>query len=210
MTSIDANYIKRLAYNFLLREGVTSLPVNAQHILKKRHYYLLPYTKVHMDMTPKELTMAYGDAFVYPTGYDPIPYGLGINMECTQVERNWTIMHELAHIELGHVTELTCASGFLSAERWAEEEVELFCLYAMCPDVVLKELNIRLAVDILAKCYVPYRKAVDKENQLKKFRLLKSIKTPTEQAILHNFKSYIDRENSLDIYKWEFSSELCL
>ncbi len=194
VSKIDHNYIKRLAYAFILREGITSIPVNSIRILKRRHYYLRPYDKIYeLKATPEQIAYVYGDAFVYPTNYSPKPYGLGINMNCSLLECNYTIMHELAHIELGHVNKLMSASGILRAEQWAEDEVELFCLYVMCPDIILQELGIKKADEIARICCVPYRKARLKEMYLKKISLFKTFRTPTEQLILQNFKNHLNR-----------------
>ena len=138
-TKINTNYIKNMAYTFILKENITSLPINALAILRRRKYYLRPYEQFHIfNATPEQIICAFGNAFVYPTRSATTPYGLGINMKCSFLERNWSIMHELGHIELGHVTHLMSASGsYDDVVIWAEREVELFCMYVMCPDVML-------------------------------------------------------------------------
>lgn len=211
---IDSLYIKRIAYALILREGFTTLPINAIHSLVERHYYIRPYENIsELNVDPEVLRRAYGDAFVYPTGSEETPYGLGINMECDLRERNWTIMHELAHIELGHVTEIMGAAGELIPAQWAEDEVNMLCLYVMCPDVVLNELGVKKADDIYDICKVPYEKAIEKEKYFRsldyKLQAFPPIKTPTEQMILHNFSDFIYRYNFRIKRLLEFSKELC-
>lgn len=212
--TIDSLYIKKIAYDLMLREGFTTLPINAIHSLVERHYYIRSYENIYeWDVDPEVIIRAYGDAFVYWTGCEEIPYGLGINMSCDLREKNWTIMHELAHIELGHVTDVMGAAGELAPAQWAEEEVEMLCQYVMCPDVVLKELGIKKAQDIYNLCMIPYQKAMDKEKYFRgmeyKFRSFPPIKTPTEQLLLHNFSDYINRINAYQHGLFEFSCELC-
>ena len=153
-TKINTNYIKNMAYTFILKENITSLPINALAILRRRKYYLRPYEQFHVfNATPEQIICVFGNAFVYPTRSATTPYGLGINMKCSFLERNWSVMHELGHIELGHVTHLMSASGsYDDVVIWAEREVELFCMYVMCPDVILQELNICSLEDIQRTC----------------------------------------------------------
>ncbi|MCB6343725.1 hypothetical protein [Enterocloster lavalensis] len=212
-TKINTNYIKNMAYTFILKENITSLPINALAILRRRKYYLRPYEQFHVfNATPEQIICVFGNAFVYPTRSATTPYGLGINMKCSFLERNWSVMHELGHIELGHVTHLMSASGsYDDVVIWAEREVELFCMYVMCPDVILQELNICSLEDIQRTCLIPRRKAEEKLDYFKGLEYkLKSFApaTPLEKNIRYNFRKYIDDYNSKQSCSWEFSAEL--
>lgn len=202
-----------MAYTFILKEKITALPVNALSILHKRKYYLRPYEQFHVfNATPEQIVSAFGNAFVYPTRSATTPYGLGLNMKCSLLERNWSVMHELGHIELGHVTHLMSATGGRDdTVIWAEQEVELFCLFVMCPDVILQELNIRSTPDIQRTCLIPKRKAEEKTDYLKSLDYkIKSFApaTPLEKNVRYNFRKYIDEYNSKQSCSWEFSAEL--
>lgn len=189
---IDVNNIRNMAYRFLLKENISSLPVSAISILIHHQYYLRYYTRIN-GIDPDKLIDVYGNAFV-KTMPPPYSYNIAVNRDCEETDANWAIMHSIACIELGLVGDDIMgigSKGWDNATRLAAMEADLFTLFVMCPDIILKTLKLTNPNDIATMCNVPLKKAIIKSKYFSSFDYLIPIKTPTEQKILSNFREYI-------------------
>lgn len=207
------NYLKYRAYTFLLREGVNSLPIDCWSILDRRNYNIEAYYKIPpKGESPEILIRKFGNAFVSP-GSTPIrsPYTIGINTYCSKLEQHWAAVHELSHIELGHVIDIMSASGYNDAKNTLEEEAKALSLYLACPDVILEHIGAFTASEIYKICNVPYSIALEKAQYFRSMGYrLSSIKpeNPLERRLVYFFRDFILKYNSAKNLHLEFSDEL--
>lgn len=214
---IDVNYVKNLAYQFILKENITSLPVSASHILSKRNYFFRNYDKtVDFGITPEYLCKRYGNALVFP-GNARYPFFVWLNMNCNGIacdgiDYNWATMQMLAHIELGHLKTSKTILGdifyYSPEERFAINEAALFSSFVLSPDIILKKIGLRDIGRIHSLCRIPY---YDATQRIKYFsgldmKFLSGLPmSVTEQKVCRNFRNFIKEYN--ENFKFEFATE---
>lgn len=212
---MNNNYLKHRAYTFLLREGINSLPIDCWSILSRRNYAIEAYYKIPpVGESPEILIRKFGNAFVSP-GSIPInaPYVIGINTYCSRVEQHWAALHELSHIELGHVIDLMSASGYDESKKVLEDEAKALSLYLACPDVILEHIGAYSASEIYKICNVPYNIALEKAQYFRsigyKISAMKP-ENPLEKRLVYFYHDFIVKYNSTKIQSThlEFSDEL--
>lgn len=210
---MNNNYLKHRAYTFLLREGINSLPIDCWTILARRHYAIEAYYKIPPEgESPEILVRRFGNAFASP-GSIPIefPYVIGINTYCSRVEQHWAALHELSHIELGHVVDLMSASGYDDSKKILEDEAKDLSSFIACPDVILEHLGAYSASEIYRICNVPYKVALKKSQYFHSMRYkVDSMRPedPLEQRLVHFFHDFIIKYNANKNMHLECSDEL--
>ncbi len=211
----NTNYLKQMAYTMLLREGVRYLPLNPVSLIRRKTYRLKPYHQIAPpNESPELIVEKYGNAFVAPSddSRHDAPYVLGVNANCSRLEREWALLHELAHIELGHVTDVMSYSGYDEAKEVMENEARSFVFFMACPDVILEHLGAKTANEICTICNIPYREALKKAQYFKSVGYkLNSLKpeSPLEKRLLYMFRDYIEDYHTKKKIEWEISAELC-
>lgn len=211
----NTNYLKQMAYTMLLREGIRALPLNPVSLIRRKTYRIKPYNTIApSNESPEVIVEKYGNAFVAPSDNPKhdAPYILGINVDCSRLDREWALMHELAHIELGHVTDVMSYGGYEEAKEAMENEARTLALFMACPDVILEHLGINTAYDICNTCNIPYREALKKSQYFNSISYkLNSLRpeSPLEKRLVYMFRDYIEDYHARSITRWEVSAELC-
>lgn len=209
---MNSNYLKNRAYTFLLREGIKQLPIDCWSILDRRNYAITEYYKIPPEgESPMVLIREFGNAFVAP-GNKPFknPYAIGINTYCDRLEQHWAVLHELSHIELGHVIDIMSASGFDEAAKALEDEAKALSSFIACPDVILEHLGAYSAGDIYKLCNVPYEVALEKSQYFRSMSYrLSALKPedPLEKRLVYFFDGFIRKYNANKNIHLEFSDE---
>lgn len=211
----NSNYLKQIAYTMLLREGIRYLPLNPVSLVRRKTYRLKSYHRIAPpNESPEVIVEKYGNAFVAPSedSKHDAPYILGVNTSCSRLEREWALLHELAHIELGHVIDIMSYSGYDEAKNAMENEARALVFFMACPDVILEHLNVKTANEISIICNIPYKEALKKAQYFKSVGYrLNSLKpeSPLEKRLVYMFRDYIENYHSKKHMQWEVSTELC-
>lgn len=210
----------KIALEFLIREQVRSLPVNAIRLANKRGYQLYAYSGIvgimeKMGYNYDDMLEWFGHAFA--TYDDKIQaYIIACDMECDPVIRNWAILHEIAHIEQNHITKQRTP---LLKERTLINEIsaERFVHMVLCPDPVLNEIGVTQPEQIENVCLVPEDKAIQKSRTMQ-FRKIKNqmFGNPTESLdnqLKKKFSLYIQwfkhrrKETSEELFPYQELAE---
>lgn len=191
--------IEKQAIEFIVNEGIKFLPVSAHKLAEQKKYHLHSYQQiVHLvekiDYSYDDLVDVYGHAFAFYNHTHGI-YQIFYNEKCNTKDRNWSILHEMAHIEQKHwkILEL---EPIKFREKLEEEDAELFVHTVLCPDPILSELNINNTNQLEKICFIPKSKAEEKTKLLEKRKITNFLfgnKSKDQELILKNkFRSYID------------------
>lgn len=88
---------------------------------------------------------------------------------------NFVILHELAHILLGHKTRIESNNGKIlytnkkNMNSQLEKEADMFAIRIMSPACVLKELNLHTPEEIMEVCRLPYIYAEKRAQRLRNY-----------------------------------------
>ncbi|EQF29008.1 hypothetical protein QEW_0313 [Clostridioides difficile CD160] len=100
----------------------------------------------------------------------------------------WTLIHELAHIFLGHATKTNVLKLHSKSNKLFEVEAETFTKYILCPNVVLEECKILEISEIMYFCGVDKNVALKKSVSLKKG---KNNTTGLDNLVIKQFNVFI-------------------
>lgn len=107
----------------------------------------------------------------------------------------WTIMHEIAHIVLGHISKSRWfeRSKRSSSEReWIEREADSFTQRVLCPAIVLHELHAVDAYRIARLCGISRTAAAYQARRMVRLEELHMFyASPQEQKIAMQFRDFI-------------------
>ncbi|WP_320953616.1 ImmA/IrrE family metallo-endopeptidase [Enterocloster bolteae] len=208
-------HLKALAYSFYMREAICGLPLDPIAILGRRDYTVKPYYEIPPPgESPKIIVRTLGNAFVTPRSEFKYRthYIIGINTYCSKEEQRWALMHELSHIELGHVIDLIGNNGFGASKGVLEAEARDLSLFLACPDIILEHLDALTANKIYSICKIPYEIALKKSEYFRSLEYRLSALRPEsvmEKRLVYTFQDYITEYYKKKVIKWEMSDELC-
>ncbi|HGS9636649.1 TPA: ImmA/IrrE family metallo-endopeptidase [Clostridioides difficile] len=100
----------------------------------------------------------------------------------------WTLIHELAHIFLGHATKTNVLKLHSKSNKLFEVEAETFTKYILCPNAVLTECKILEISEIMYFCGVDKNVALKKSVSLKKGR---NNTTGLDNLVIKQFNVFI-------------------
>ncbi|KPI54795.1 hypothetical protein KW95_01595 [Clostridioides difficile] len=100
----------------------------------------------------------------------------------------WTLIHELAHIFLGHATKTNVLKLHSKSNKLFEVEAETFTKYILCPNAVLTECKISEISEIMYFCGVDKNVAFKKSVSLKKS---KNNTTSLDNLVIKQFNVFI-------------------
>lgn len=105
----------------------------------------------------------------------------------------WIIMHEISHIELGHVQRDETALRARTFENvFMEIEADDFAMGILCPSIVLHDCGIIEADDIMKLCGIPRKEAEYRSDYMKMLEGRNEWRTdPLEVKVEKQFKPFI-------------------
>ncbi|RKJ64429.1 ImmA/IrrE family metallo-endopeptidase, partial [bacterium 1XD42-1] len=147
-----------LAMSFLLKQDITTLPVNPCAIVPQNGWILFSYADfaawIHKDIAHLQ-THYDKDGFVLwskPAQTFVVCY----NDNAPQNEIRWTVAHEIGHISLHHVSpSCPMLARHGAGNRLYELEAECFALRVLCPAPVLRECGVNTPEEITGMCGIP-------------------------------------------------------
>lgn len=143
------NYVTEKAYAFLLEQGYNRFPISPFKVLEDLSEYIvcLPWSEakdiLHSDdpfhlnhLKAEARTIRHRENGIYYIVYDDV----NVNLEA---RITWTIMHEIGHVILGHLTdfgETALDRGGLTDEKYGvlEKEAHYFAAEFLMPTALLK------------------------------------------------------------------------
>lgn len=181
------------AHEFLMRNGIKSLPVDPAE-LYKRHNWILYDCKTAEELTGEAdpLGIHKVDAKTY---FDGTTYVTLYNCHHLKNRIRFTLMHEIGHICLGHFNfeeTLICTGGLCETDhKLLDSEANAFAAEVLAPLVVLKKLGLNDAQSIKDTASISAQAA---HNRLK--AMGKQIKNSamTEVFLLKQFGNYIKKQ----------------
>lgn len=132
----DYEFIKGEAVNLLNKLNIRHFPIVGAEIAIKDNIHLIPYS--HLSALKRQVSESFSDD----------GYCMEINDEeyifyndAKSIERqNWTILHELGHINLDH-------TGSIHSEK-EEAEADFFAKYLIAPPILVCRLKARNPSDV--------------------------------------------------------------
>ena len=183
------------AWNFLIENNVTSLPIVFSGICRTNNIKLMRYVGDEY-FADDERGVAYfdnGSPCILVNGNDEL---------CVQ---RYTIAHELGHIYLGHLSSGNSChrlSGTRNDPRNSSEyQAERFAMNILAPACVLWALNVRTPKDISELCDISiYDAAIRAERMGRLYKRNKFLSSELEKKVYENFKPFIIRNFRRQIY----------
>ena len=190
------NRAVRMAHEFLLRDDITSFPINPLIIINKHGWGLITYTelaKIHrIHITQVIKAYQSEDGFIM---YDGVNYTIAYNDTIRSKGRiRFTLMHEIGHILLTHLVdfkETILSRSSLSEEKYnvLENEANVFARNILSPVIIVNQLKLKSKTDIIYHFKISEGAAI---TRLKCIGLdLKNTTISNATGLLRQFKGYI-------------------
>lgn len=146
---------------FLLKQGISALPVNPCAVVRQMGYMLFSYSAFAARI---QESVAY-----LQTHYDKDGFALWsepaqtfvvcYNDNAPQNEIRWTVTHEIGHIRLHHISPgCPALARHGTGNRLYELEAECFALRVLCPAPILQDCGIDTPEEVAAMCGIPCRR----------------------------------------------------
>ena len=185
-----------MAHEFLLRDNITSFPINPFIIITKHKWGLITYTelaKIHrVHITQVKKAYQSEDGFIM---YDGVNYTIAYNDTIRSKGRiRFTLMHEIGHILLTHLVdfeETILSRSSLSEEKYnvLENEANVFARNILSPVIIVNQLKLKSKTDIIYHFKISEGAAI---TRLKCIGLdLKNTTISNATDLLRQFKGYI-------------------
>ncbi len=135
-------------YSFFVQEEITELPLDPFALIKKNKWGLVTYSKLANEngITVDEVINGFQSEDGY-TIWDGENYTIAYNDTITSPERiRFTLMHEIGHIKLGHLTdfeETILRRSELTEEKYEvlEREAHAFARNSLAPAAVVNRIK---------------------------------------------------------------------
>ena len=175
----DYQNARDLAWNILIKENISELPVNVVSLCKQlgiKVKYYIPLDGVD------------GECIIIKN----TPYIL-INKNCSKQRKRFTIAHELGHILLGHIGKCQLVNSESSlTDNDIEQQANCFAVRLLAPACVLWGCKVKTADDIIRLCDVSKQCAeyrIKRLNELKHRK--KFLSLDLEKQVFNQFKDFI-------------------
>ena len=182
------------ALDLILQEGFDRLPIDVFSLAAKYTSSVLTAGELGKKLgIPRRQIIRHKDADVLSfNGEYKIIYNEFVNSS----ERiRWTVMHEVAHIVLGHLDDFEqtriLSGGLTEYEyRVLEREADFFTAEVLVPKIVLRRMGVRFSGYIQSLCAVSEQAAKIRSKDLQSGNY-QSIYDAYEEAVSAQFKNYI-------------------
>lgn len=172
---------RNLAWQVLIHENVTALPVDVVGLCHKMGIRVQYYT-------PKDKNDGYCTIFL---GRPRI----FVSSECSPERQRFTIAHELGHILLGHVGRAVLVNREPSGtDNPIERDANVFASRLLAPACILWALDARTPEQIAELCRVSYQSACFRAERMEiLYARNKFLISPMERQVYAQFGEFIRR-----------------
>ena len=172
---------RNLAWQVLIQEGVSELPVNIVDICKR------------MGIRVKFISPS-GGGDGYTTMFLGIPY-IFVSKDCTPERQRFTIAHELGHILLGHVGRYELVNREPDpGDNPIEQAANVFASRLLALACVLWALDARTPEEIAALCRISRQSAAFRAERMKLlYERGRFLSSPLERKVYEQFADFIRR-----------------
>lgn len=182
------DFVYEKACEFLLSQGIVSLPVNPYELIKNNHWGLVTYSQLCgmvPDCTPSDIFRACHskDGFTVFNGKNYcIAYNDAVRVKARIV---FTLMHEIGHIICGHYKD---GKTILDADEYKvlEAEANFFASCVLAPAVVILDCGFNTPLLLHRYCGLSLSASKMRLLQLQNFKL-----TLADEKIRRMFSAYI-------------------
>lgn len=170
---------RNLAWEILIRERITELPVNVVSLCRKMGIRVQYYTP--QDDNDGYSTIFLGMPRIFVSG------------RCSSERQRFTIAHELGHILLGHVGARDLVNREPTpTDNPIEQAANVFASRLLAPACVLWGLNLHDAADIARVCRISMQAAAYRAQRMEElYRRNKFLSHPLERQVYTQFLPYI-------------------
>lgn len=190
---------KKIALEFIVREGLCGLPVEPKEIALRHHWKIEEVGDIAKDLycsheyVLKRFVKSKDGAAYYCDCTDE--YKIVINEKIRSRGRiRWTLMHEIGHIVLNHLKDYNKATitRGLNADEYdvLEKEAHYFAGQILAPPVILYKLNVHSVVKLKNICSLSDEAAAIRYSYLIDW-INKGKILPIEQNIISQFYNFI-------------------
>lgn len=204
------DYVTQTAYKFLLECGYSRFPISPYDVLEELRDYVvcLPWSKAKKELNSKDpfhlrqlqaegRTIRMRGNGMYCIVYDDVTVNSPDRIA-------WTIMHEIGHIILGHLTEFSETAlnrGGITSKQYGVLEVEAhyFAAEFLMPTAILKYFK-GITVDEIALLFGVSEEAANKKYN----RVFKSDYLPNgeyDKRVIRNFYKFLVTKANDAIYR---------
>ncbi len=177
----DYKISRNLAWEIIINERVTALPVRTARLCKQLGIVLKAYDG-SPDGSDGESTIVCGKAVILYNRNKAIP------------RQRFTVAHELGHILLGHVGKYELTNREPSDnDNPIEQAANVFASRLLAPSCVLWALAVHTPDEIMRLCDISRPAAEYRAARMKTlYERNKFLSSPLERQALELFKSFID------------------
>lgn len=189
-------FLRELSWKYILDKNIKELPIDAFVLATNEGHIILNYIEYAKIC---KLTVDYviekydNDGFIFWSKRHKC-YVLCYNSTLPPTVIHWTIMHEIAHVILGHVTS---SSPPLSRIRRIthplfEREADGFARRVICPSIVLHDCKAIEIFDIMLLCGISFEAAQHRSEYMKKLEQHnKWLTDPLEKLVQAQFEPFV-------------------
>lgn len=194
----DDIFLREIAWKFLMDQKIDKLPVSALAVARNSGYKVITYNEFadQIGMTTDYLIEKYdNDGFVFWSKADSC-FTICYNQSLPFTASRWTVMHEIAHIVLKHVTpETPTLTRIRKIEHPRfERESDGFTRRVLCPSIVLHDCKALEVSEIMELCGISEEAARYRSDYIKKLEARNKWRTShLEVEVEKQFKMFILR-----------------
>lgn len=176
----DYKVSRDLAWQILLNEGVTELPVKVGALCRQMGIILKYFTPT-TDESDGYSTILGDRAMIF------------VSDQCIPARQRFTAAHELGHILLGHVGKYQLVNREPNPQdNPIEQAANVFASRLLAPACVLWALNARTPEEIAVLCQISHQSASFRaERMALLYERNKFLSSPLERAVYQQFGEFI-------------------
>ena len=188
-------FIRDSAWKFLLEQGITGLPVDPFVLARRNNWLVYTYEDfsrlIHKSVDTL-ISKYEKDGFSFWSARMQ-QYIICYNSNLPFSVCRWTLLHEMGHIYLRHITQASALSRLRNARSVLMEiEAQGFARRILCPSIVLHYCRALEADDIMRLCVVSREAAIYRSEYMKTLEAREKFGVhPLERKVAEQFRPFI-------------------
>lgn len=192
------SYLRDSAWKFILDQGICSLPINPSRLIERNGWALYTYAQFaeKIGRSTAEIVERFSrEAFVFYSVREKT-FVICYNADFPPPVVRWTLMHEIAHIVLGHISEEVPSLNRVRSEERSvfETEAQGFARRVLCPSIVLHDCKAISPAAIMYLCGISHEAAEYRSKYMQELERRDRWRLhPLEVAVEKQFRIFIFR-----------------